>query len=65
MMSDEEAKINRREFVKFSAMSSVAVGGLYTLAAKTDILGQEPKQSSINVGEDSNGSSYGYSGGAP
>ena len=35
-MSDEEAKLSRREFVKYSALTTVAVGGLYSLTTMTD-----------------------------
>lgn len=64
-MSDEEAKMTRRTFVKFSAMSSMAAGGFYAITAKTDALAQEPPAGAIaflGIGETS---SYTYNNGIP
>ena len=58
-MSDEEAKISRREFVKFSAMTSITAGGLYALTAKTDALAQAPPNGPDGGSGES--SSYTYS----
>lgn len=60
-MSDEEAKFSRREFVKFSAMTSITAGGLYALTVKTDVLAQAPP-GGPPAGGSGEGSSYGYGG---
>lgn len=59
-MSDEEAKVNRREFVKFSAAASLGAGGLYAISMKTDVLAQE--NNNDPTGSSSDGHSYGYNG---
>lgn len=60
-MSDEEAKLSRREFVKYSAVTSVAAGGLYALTAKTDVLAQGGPPGPEIINDDSESSSYTYS----
>ncbi len=62
-MSDEESKLSRREFIKFTAVTSVSAGGLYALTSKTDVLAQAVPPGPGPGGEDMH--SYSYSNGPP
>ncbi len=59
-MSDEEAKLSRREFVKFSAMTSITAGGLYAITVKTDLLAQAPQNNPLEMNGMGDSTAYTY-----
>ncbi|MCA9055337.1 MAG: hypothetical protein KDA75_15960 [Planctomycetaceae bacterium] len=48
-MADDELRLTRRFFLQQTSMSTALVGGLYSIAMKTDAMGQAPAAQAQNV----------------